>query len=542
MAKKIVGASIGTCVHVAGVQNFLKLAEEHGYETRFLGPSVSIEKLLEAVKELNPDIVSIGYRLSPQPAKRLFEELKERIEEEGLQNKEFVFGGTPPVAVVAKEIGIFDRIFSGQDAMDEVIAYLKRGGKADKIGDFSDNLVERINSMQPYPLIRHHFGLPSLEDTINGAKQIAEARVLDILSLGPDQNAQECFFRPEEMDSGQSGAGGVPIRRPQDLIEIFDATRCGNYPLLRCYSGTRDIIKMAEVLSETINNAWCAVPISWYNVLDGRSPRKLLETVNEAQQVMKWHAIRGIPVEVNEAHQWSLRDAHDTLAVAMAFLAAYNAKKMGVRHYISQYMFNTPPGISMPMDLAKMLAKIELIESLHNDKFISFRQVRAGLYSFPTDLDSAKGQLASSTFLSMALKPRIVHVVAYCEGQYIATPKEIIESCKIAKRVISNCLFGMPNMTLDPEIQKRKRELISEANILLEAIRKIADNDIPDPWINPETLVKSIEIGLLDAPQLQGNRYAKGEIATRINNGACYAVNPKTNEILSEKERISRIL
>jgi methanogenic corrinoid protein MtbC1 len=71
MAKKIVGASIGTCVHVAGVQNFLKLAEEHGYETRFLGPAVSIEKLIEAVKELNPDIVSIGYRLSPQPAKRL---------------------------------------------------------------------------------------------------------------------------------------------------------------------------------------------------------------------------------------------------------------------------------------------------------------------------------------------------------------------------------------------------------------------------------------------------------------------------------------
>ena len=100
----------------------------------------------------------------------------------------------------------------------------------------------------------------------------------------------------------------------------------------------------------------------------------------------------------------------------------------------------------------------------------------------------------------------------------------------------------MPDMTLDPVILKRKRELRSESNILLEAIKKIADNDVPDPWINPETLVKSVEMGLVDAPQLQGNRYAKGEIATRIINGACYAVNPKTNEILSEKERISHIL
>ena len=41
--KLIVGAAIGDCVHVAGVVNFLNLAEELGYETICLGPAVSVD-------------------------------------------------------------------------------------------------------------------------------------------------------------------------------------------------------------------------------------------------------------------------------------------------------------------------------------------------------------------------------------------------------------------------------------------------------------------------------------------------------------------
>ena len=36
--------------------------------------------------------------------------------------------------------------------------------------------------------------------------KIAESGVLDILSIGPDQNAQEHFFHPENMDHSQDGA------------------------------------------------------------------------------------------------------------------------------------------------------------------------------------------------------------------------------------------------------------------------------------------------------------------------------------------------
>ena len=55
---------------------------------------------------------------------------------------------------------------------------------------------------------------------------------------------------------------------------------------------------------------------------------------------------------------------------------------MGVKDYIAQYMFNVPASISPEMDLGKMLAKIELVESLIDENFKVYRQARAGLARF----------------------------------------------------------------------------------------------------------------------------------------------------------------
>lgn len=168
-----------------------------------------------------------------------------------------------------------------------------------------------------------------MEKTIEAIEKIAEAKVLDIISIAPDQNAQEFFFDQENMDENLRGAGGVPVRTCEDLRMLYTASQRGNYPLLRSYSGTKNIIKFAEVLRDTINNAWCAVPLFWYSELDKRGPRTLRDAIIENQQVMAWHGERNIPVEVNDPHHWSLRDAHDTIGVAAAYLAAYNAKKWG---------------------------------------------------------------------------------------------------------------------------------------------------------------------------------------------------------------------
>src|SRR5690606_32702759 len=166
--------------------------------------------------------------------------------------------------------------------------------------------------------------------------KIAESKVLDVISIAPDQNAQEYFFRQEMMDNRLDGAGGVPVRTEEEFARLYEAAQRGNYPLLRCYSGTQDILKFADLLQRTIKNAWCAVHLFWYSELDKRGPRKLKDAITENQQVMKWHGERNIPVEVNDPHHWSLRDAHDAIGVAAAYLAAYNAKKMGVKDYVAQ--------------------------------------------------------------------------------------------------------------------------------------------------------------------------------------------------------------
>ncbi|MGB9808699.1 MAG: cobalamin-dependent protein, partial [Caldanaerobacter sp.] len=310
MRKLIVAGSIGNCVHVAGVYNFLKFAEQQGYETVFLGPAVPIDKLIEAVKEYQPEIVGVSYRLTPQALENLLKELKDKIERNNLKNIKWVFGGTEPNAEVARRSGIFSAVFDGTKGDEETINFLRGGISFFQKRVFADTLIGRIEDKFPYPIIRHHFGLPSLEDTIEGVKRLAEAEVLDVISIAPDQNAQEHFF-DKKYDPALDGAGGVPIRKEEDLIRIYEASRRGNYPLLRCYSGTNDVFKMAEMLLRTIKNAWAAIPLSWYNVLDGRGPRDVRTSIRENQQLMKWHAERGVPVEVNEAHHWSLRDAHD---------------------------------------------------------------------------------------------------------------------------------------------------------------------------------------------------------------------------------------
>ncbi|SHK17999.1 cobalamin B12-binding domain-containing protein [Paramaledivibacter caminithermalis] len=538
--KKFLGAAIGNCVHVGGVVNFLRLVEEEGHKTEFLGAAVSIDRLINAVLEKKPDVVSIGFRLTPESVVPLLNQLQNKIQKNSLQNITWIFGGTKPVSNIARKYDFFSKIFDGTEDLDDVIQYIKGNNLREVKTYFPQNLIDRIDSKYPYPVLRHHFGLPSLEETFKGVKKIAESKVLDIISIGPDQNAQENFFTPEKMNHDLDGAGGVPLRTAEDFQKLYECSRTGNYPLLRCYSGTSEVFKFAELLKNTINNAWCAVPLCWYNVLDGRGPREVLNSIREGQQLMKWHGERNIPVEVNESHHWSLRDAHDTIGVVMAFLAAYNAKKMGVKHYIAQYMFNVPPSMHHKMDLAKMLAKIELIESLEDKTFKVFRQVRAGLASLSADLDVAKGQLAASTYLAMSIKPHIVHVVGFSEADHAAKPEDVIESCKIVRGVIRSTLHGMADMTQDESVINRKNELINEAKVLLNALKKIYTESY-DPWSDPIVLTDAIKKGIIDAPHLRGNPNAKGHLETRIIDGKCLAYSRELGRAISEEERLSQL-
>ncbi len=539
--KTIVIGSLGEDVHVAGTWGFANIAKKEGYNVTLLGPAVSVKEFIGAIIETDANIIGISYRLSPESAKFHLSNLKNSLQEAGLLNRRYFFGGTPPTAIVARSMGIFENVFDGTEQIEEVLSILR--GHEKKSGNEipPQKIIERISWKSPYPILRHHFGLPSLEDTINGIKEIAESRVLDVISLAIDQDAQEHFFYPEKQKIGRAGAGGTPVRSEDDLKACYEATRYGNYPMMRCYAGTNDLIRFAEVLHRTIHNTWAAIPLFWFNQMDGRGPLDLNESIKIHQETMRWHGQRNIPVEVNEPHHWEMRSAPDTISIAAAFLSAWNAKKMGVKHYISIHMFNHPPGESFQGDLAKQMAKLQLIEHLQDETFTIIRQTRTGLLSYPTDLDEAKGQLASSLMLQMALNPQIIHVVAFCEADHAAEPLDVIQSCKITRRVIRNCLDGIPDMTQDPAVIEKSKRLAEESNIILQAIKKIAKPNIKDPWSDAATLTQAVALGIMDAPQLLNERYARGEVATEIIDGVCRAIDPKTGNIINEKERISRI-
>ncbi len=538
----IVGAAIGDCVHVAGVVNFLNLAEQMGHETVCLGPAISVDELLDKVAALNPAMVAVGYRLTPENCRALLAELSAKVVARGEDGRAWLFGGTEPCVVIAQEIGLFQMTFASGTSKQAVVAYL-RGEQAQTVPGAPppQTLAEHILWKAPYPLIRHHFGRPTVAETLAGAVEISRAECLDVLSIGTDQNAQEHFFRPEEMDQNAHGAGGMPVRTEADLEAIYAHSRLGNHPLVRCYSGTRDTTRWAPMLARTIHNAWCAIPLFWYTRLDGRSTRPLREAIPETQALMRWHAEEGIPVEMNESHHWSLRDAPDVVAVVAAYLSAYNARAAGVRDYVQQLMFNNPPNTSPVMDLGKMLAKLELVEGLQGENFKVWRETRGGLTSYPPDPSVARGHLAATVCLQMQLKPHAVHIVGHTEAHHATTAAELIEACRITDGAISQCLLGLPDMTLDPRVQRRKAELLREAGLLLDAIAQLGAGE-RDPFTDADVLARAVELGLLDAHHLRGNAAACGKIVTRIVGGACLAVDPATKAPLPEAERIARAL
>jgi methylmalonyl-CoA mutase cobalamin-binding subunit len=203
--KTIIGAAIGSCVHVGGLHHFLKLAETEGYHTISYGPAVSVKRIVKIIREEKPDIMAISYRLTPESASGLFLELKAEISKGGPSDVIMIFGGTPPVARVARESGLFEYAFDGTESAEYIKRYLRGDAGKSAESTLPDNLVDRVKNKYPNPLIRHHFGRPSLQETVEGVVKIAESGVLDIQSIGPDQNAQEHFFHPEDMDNSQDG-------------------------------------------------------------------------------------------------------------------------------------------------------------------------------------------------------------------------------------------------------------------------------------------------------------------------------------------------
>ena len=79
--KTVVACALGECVHVAGVVNFLRLAEQAGWRTVFLGPAVTIEKAIQSAIDENADMLAVSYRLTPENGERLLAQFAEEADD-----------------------------------------------------------------------------------------------------------------------------------------------------------------------------------------------------------------------------------------------------------------------------------------------------------------------------------------------------------------------------------------------------------------------------------------------------------------------------
>lgn len=540
MKNKMIVASIGNCVHAAGIYNFSVLARKEGYQVEYMGSAVPIKELVGGIIEFKPHVVALSYRLSEEGAYYLLKELEGIIGEQGFEDIIFIFGGTVETAKAARKFSYIRKVFDGSEDISESVIYLRNMEKEHAEEEIPpQTLGERIAWKKPFPIIRHHIGLETLEDTYEHIKILAESRLLDVISLAPDQNAQEHYFQQELMPKGEDGAGGVPIRNEDHLRWMYEATRRGNYPMMRCYSGTRDLYPFSKILKDTVNNAWAAIPLTWYSQLDRRSDRELLRAIRENMEAIAYNAEMGVPVEMNESHQWALRYCSDVIEVAISVITAKVAKHLGVKEMVMQYMLANPPSISPLMDLAKMQAKIDLMGEEEDENFTIYRMVRTGLLAYPADMDQAKGLISSTMFYGTFLKPDIVHVVSYSEAVKRATSVEILESVRMVKKSMEIADKGLlENIHEDRRFKERLEFLKKEVRYLLGEISKL--KDVEDPLVDPEVIYLAIKEGLLDAPGLKGFSVAKGNFRTEIHEGYHVTVDDD-GEILEEEERIRRV-
>ena len=298
--------------------------------------------------------------------------------------------------------------------------------------------------------------------------------------------------------------------------------------LVRTYSGTKNVQKLAEIYERSINISWHALSLWWFNELDGRGPNALYDNLKEHLETIRWIATTGKPVEANVPHHFAFRGADDITYIISGFLAAKAAKKYGTKVFVLQNMLNTPRSTWGIQDLAKGRTMLKLVKELEDENFRVVLQSRAGLDYFKPNLETAKAQLATVTALmddidpNNEYSPEIIHVVSYSEALFLATPDILNDSIKITKTALSEYRKmkkqGLTPDVMTDDILKRQYELEASCR---KIIKEMEDN-IPDLY-SPEGLYLAFVAGWLPVPELWSDSdefvHAKGW-GTRMTNGS----------------------
>jgi hypothetical protein len=597
-------------VHTMGVYTIANLLRDCGYKV--VMAKDDINEAVEKISKVNNysllknwiisnriNRLGFSYRLDPQEGCDYFMNLYERLQSDNMMNAqggpitEISFAGLPDTCKLVK--GRTDGkvvVFHGNESPIESLRMYRvpegvlpssivNDSQYDKMRwDFAKELVAReqwklepaqdhfgykecgekndtyvarmeyARSKHALPIIRTHSGpynpnrLEALKEYNSWCQDLAKSKLLDVLSIGSSQLTQSNFG--EDWD-GKPNGGGVPVNSAMEYVAIRENAK----PMLvRTYSGTKDVPKLARIHETSLNISWHALSFWWFDELDGRGKNTLLENLREHFETVRYIVTTGKPIEPNVPHHFAFRGADDISYIVSGFLAAKVIKKMGAQHMILQNMLNTPKYTWGVQDLAKGRCLIDLVRELEDNKFKVSLQSRAGLDYFAPDLEVAKIQLAAVTCMMDDLEPEndnspeIIHVVNYSEAVRLATPPIIKDSIKITLNALHAYRFArkmglIPNMKHDPDVQYRYEALMHDAR---EAIRLLEDN-IPNLY-TPEGFYKVFYEGFLAVPYLmdQNHKFTKATMwKTAIKNGGISVVDDD-GKVISTEERYHYII
>lgn len=420
-------------------------------------------------------------------------------------------------------------------------------------GGDNDSYVARLRyakEKHALPIIRTHSGpynpnrIEALKEYNSWCRDLAQSRLLDVLSIGSSQLTQSNFGEDWE---GKPNGGGVPVNSEMEYMAIRENAK----PMLvRTYSGTKDVPGLAKIHERALNISWHALSFWWFDELDGRGHNSLLDNLKEHFEAVRWIVTTGKPVEPNVPHHFAFRGADDITYIISGFLAAKACKKLGVRHLILQNMLNTPKYTTGVQDLAKGRTMLKLVRELEDDNFHVSLQSRAGLDYFAPDLEEAKVQLAAVTCLMDDLEPEndnspeIIHVVNYSEAVRLATPPIIKDSIRITLNALheyrtARMLGKIPNMKYDTEVKYREEALYSEAKDAIALMEKTVPN-----LYTPEGFYKVFVEGFLPVPYLmdQHHKFPKAtQWHTAIKDGGIKVVDDE-GKIINTLDRYRKII
>jgi hypothetical protein len=614
MPRACVLATLGDDPHTQGLFRVARLAQKSGLAAHVLPPGSPVEAIFERVHAADPEWLGFSYRLSPDVAVRQFRDCLHRLATAGLLRRA---DGTPrrvALAGLPESMRAVDTVraelpcdvwampqdrdlmrgcarvleFFGvpESRRSDVLAEIRpelfppRFAELDELAreiagtdDYRNepplpvpsdrarrSYVERLREAA-LPLLRTHFGIPAatIAPTVEGIRALAEARVIDEVSLGSSDLSQRYFGDPAAF-AGRKNDGGVPYRTFDDLAELFEASRRGNFPGMKPYAHVVDLVPFVETCLRAgmLVGSHQAVPLFWFNELDGRGPTPVRESLREHIATVRALARHGIPVEMNDPNHFSSRWAHDTIvAVDYALITAVMLSQ-GVKDLVLQLQFNKPRETSDHGDLAKMLAGLDLADELAagaGGGARLWRETRTGIDSFDPDPDAARHQLARSTLLQMLVDPHAIHLVSYCEALHVAGVEDVIDGSRLVRRcvrVFRRHADDLRRLRRHPLVVERRAHLVAEAKTNLRHIAGLGgppvDADAPLPALvprlaDPDVLLRALETGTLAAPGIfhPGYPAARDIVTAPVAHGFIECLDPLTGAVRPEGERLAAL-